>query len=137
MLGNPGSEMELKRKHSIAMARYGPEISALRGPLSSRATLIVVPTTLIDQWSRELRDRVLTADLAANSTFQVANVANRNLSEIDVLTSCVISGKSPRYATSDSVVFRVDDIKVGWRVEFRLLWAHPTKVTWTNHHFIV
>jgi hypothetical protein len=84
-----------------------------KGRIRSRATLIVVPTTLVGQWWSELHHRV-KPELIASGDFQVINIAGRNLKEVIVPASDFM----PPLKSSKHLM----------EVQFRLPWGANNKV---------
>ena len=87
---------------------------AIRDLYVTRATLIVVPSTLVGQWSRELQSRIVYSELPSKK-FDVLNVSNRYLKEVLTIPA-------------EDLVSASDGIEVGQSVQFTIPWGPPTKV---------
>ena len=80
----------------------------------TRATLIVVPSTLVGQWSRELQNCIVRSELP-NKKFDVLNVSNRQLK--DVLT-----------ISYEDLVTPFECAQKGQMVQFTIPWGPVDKV---------
>ena len=87
----------------------------------TRATLIVVPSTLVGQWSRELQNRIVPSELPGKK-FDVLNVSNRQLK--DVLTIFY-----------EDLVTPCDSVEKGQRVQFTIPWGPVDKVLYVRTCF--
>lgn len=91
---------------------------AIRDLYVTRATLIVVPSTLVGQWSRELQSRIVYSELPSKK-FDVLNVSNRYLKEVLTIPA-------------EDLVSSSDHIEVGQSVQFTIPWGPPTKVLYVR-----
>lgn len=124
ILGNPrlGVEAQVEaRERQIRASRDA--IKACEIPVPSRATLIVVPTTLIGQWGREMLSRVVCSDVTGPGPFKFDTV---NLSGVHSVTSQRMM-RLPINKT-DLVVEEGVEVKVSDTVSFTLPWGTPNKV---------
>jgi hypothetical protein len=91
---------------------------AIRDLYVTRATLIVVPSTLVGQWSRELQSRIVYSELPSKK-FDVLNVSNRYLKEVLTIPA-------------EDLVSASDHIEVGQSVQFTIPWGPATKVLYVR-----
>jgi hypothetical protein len=96
-------------------------VKACEIPVPSRATLIVVPTTLIGQWGREMLSRVVCSDVIGPTKFDTVNLSG---------VQCVTSQRMMRLPISkmDLVVEEGVEVQVSDIVSFTLPWGTPNKV---------
>ena len=91
---------------------------AIRDLYVTRATLIVVPSTLVGQWSRELQSRIVYSELPSKK-FDVLNVSNRYLKEVLTIPA-------------EDLLSPSDQLEVGQSVQFTIPWGPPTKVLYVR-----
>jgi hypothetical protein len=96
-------------------------VKACEIPVPSRATLIVVPTTLIGQWGREMLSRVVCSDVNGPTKFDTVNLSG---------VQCVASQRMMRLPISktDLVLEEGVEVKISEIVSFTLPWGTPNKV---------
>ena len=137
ILGNPRSEIE-EEKIAKGAVDVDEATDALDCPIitSSRATLIVVPTTLLGQWWRELHKLIIPEDLEIDK-FEVVNVTNQRLETIVIKISDIISTASSTPSVQDSpCLFIHNEIQVRHKMDivFTVPWGSPGKVRTTSHY---
>ena len=84
----------------------------------TRATLIVVPSTLVGQWSRELQNRIVRSELPRKK-FDVLNVSNKHLK--DVIT-----------ISYEDLVPPCEYVEKGQWVQFTIPWGPIEKVSYVR-----
>lgn len=125
MVSNPRTDITAGQMFSSSSDTTGPgnlaslqkkSAKATRDLHITRATLIVVPSTLVGQWSRELQSRIIYSELPGKK-FDVLNVSNRYLK--DILT-----------IPAEDLVSSSDLIDVGQSVQFTIPWGPASKVVY-------
>jgi hypothetical protein len=96
-------------------------VKACEIPVPSRATLIVVPTTLVGQWGREMLSRVVCSDVNGPTKFDTVNLSG---------VQCITSQRMMRLPISktDLVLEEGVEVEVSDIVSFTLPWGTPNKV---------
>ena len=136
ILGNPRLGVEEQAKARIQQINNSRDaLKACEIPVPSRATLIVVPTTLIGQWGREMLSRVVCSDMTGPTRFDTVNLSG---------VHCVNSQRMVRLPISkmDLVIEEGVDVKLYDTVSFTLPWGTPNKVrklifTPSKHYVII
>ena len=90
----------------------------VRNMYVTRATLIVVPSTLVGQWSRELQNRLVRSELPGKK-FDVLNVSNKQLK--DVIT-----------ISFEDLVSPCEYVEKEQRVQFTIPWGPVDKVLYVR-----